>query len=270
MQGDFSLTHQSSTIAVPYWWQVGWRMNKKRLAGVVLMCAVGAANASLVGRDIKGNAVASGSASEIFLYDTVLNVTWLRDAYARTPTTWASANAWVGSLNVGGYTGWRLPTMIANPIDTWAYSGTDKGYNVRTTSGGIVYSEMASLWYATLGNKSYYTAAGTYPQTGWGRVHVGDFQNFQDYGYWSGLKYAATPSYAWLFDVTFGGQTVDDQQSSHYVLAVRPGDVLTQSVPVSAVPIPATAWLMLSGIGVLGAAARRRQTLNAGSKKAAP
>ena len=32
-----------------------------------------AAQASLVGRDITGNAVASGSATEVFLFDTVLN-----------------------------------------------------------------------------------------------------------------------------------------------------------------------------------------------------
>ncbi len=45
---------------------------------------------------------------------------------------------------------------------------------------------------------------------------------------------------------------------------------IINSAAVSPVPLPATAWLMLSGLGLLGAAAKKRQTLNAEPKKAAP
>jgi hypothetical protein len=40
-----------------------------------LVCVSGGAQASLVGRDINGNAVAGNDASSVFLYDDVLNVT---------------------------------------------------------------------------------------------------------------------------------------------------------------------------------------------------
>ncbi len=104
-----------------------------------LMCVSGGAQASLVGRDINGNAVAGGDASSVFLYDTMLNVTWLRDANANGSMNWTQANTWAANLVVGAYDDWRLPTMISTPNTTFSYAGgTDYGFNVRTTSGSIV------------------------------------------------------------------------------------------------------------------------------------
>jgi hypothetical protein len=268
----------------------------KRLLLVVLMAlGAGGAQASLVGRDINGNAVAGNAASSVFLYDTVLNITWLRNANAGAGSiyddlgsfggvengtttdgrmTWTNAVAWANSLNgtaaVGGTTGWRLPTMIDSPDITYSTAGgTDAGYNVRTKNGiatqyqqgQTVYSEMAHLWYSTLGNKTYCPPGNTYcsgagtPQPGWGLTNTDDFQNLQANGYWSGLEYWPNTSSAWLFLTDDGYQTSHSKTTnSWYALAVRPGDV---PVP-AAVPIPATVWLMLSGIGALGAAARRK------------
>jgi hypothetical protein len=99
---------------------------------------------TLLGRDINGNAVAGNAASAVFLYDTVLNVTWLRDANVNGAMTWDNANTWADSLNSsptgGGFTGWRLPTMVdtGNPGCDYAYGGTDCGFNVQTASGGTV------------------------------------------------------------------------------------------------------------------------------------
>ena len=210
-----------------------------------------AAQASLIGRDITGNAVASGSASEVFLYDTVLNVTWLRDANANGLMTWDAANIWASGLNPGGYTGWRLPTMIYNPNFDFGYSGTDNGYNVRTTSGGTIYSEMASLYYDTLGNKSFYNTLGA-SQPVFGLGNTGDFKNLQSYIYWSGLEYAKGRSSAWDFGMSDGGQGNFSKFFSLYALAVRPGDV------VAAVPEPETYAMMLLGLGALVVAVRRR------------
>jgi len=75
------------------------------------------------------------------VYDTDFNITWLADAnYAQTSgydtdgkMNWTTANAWAASLNIGGYTGWRLPT--ADPA-----CGTD--FNCITNElGHLFYTE---------------------------------------------------------------------------------------------------------------------------------
>lgn len=233
----------------------GGRLSKWKIwtAIVGLLALTSAAQAALVGRDINGNPIAGSDPSAVFLYDTVLDITWLRDANVNGPMDWTQANSWAAGLTVGSYSGWRLPTMIANPDTTFAYSGTDYGYNVRTTSGSTVFSEVASLWYDTLGNKAYCDTAGVCPQPGYGLVSKGDFKNLQPSAYWSGLEYAPFPTYAWYFSTNGGSQGYIDKSNSLYALAVRPGDV-------APVPAPAAAWLMLSGLGVLGAVSRRRQS----------
>ena len=73
---------------------------------------------TLLGRDINGNAVIQRDSnglldsSAVFLYDDVLNITWLRSASANGRMNWWTANTWATNLTVGNYTGWRLPTMI--------------------------------------------------------------------------------------------------------------------------------------------------------------
>lgn len=56
------------------------------------------------------------------VYDTELDVTWLKDAnYAMTSgydadglMNWNDSVAWASSLTVGGVNGWRLPTMTTS------------------------------------------------------------------------------------------------------------------------------------------------------------
>ncbi len=226
----------------------------KTWAAVAAMLALaGTAQASLVGRDITGNAVASGSASAVFLYDTVLNVTWLRDANANAYglLSWIEANTWASGLNVGGYTGWRLPTMIASPNATFAYGGTENGYNVRTTSGDTVYSEMASLYYDTLGNKAWKNTSGNI-QIGYGLANKGDFKNLLSADYWSDLESPQESRAAYIFNTGFGNQYDKYKRDASYAMAVRPGDV------AAAVPEPQTLALALLALGTMGVARRRR------------
>jgi len=150
---------------------------------------------------------------------------------------------------VGSYSDWRLPTMIDTGSSgcNYANGGTDCGYNVQTTSGGTVYSEMASLWYDTLGN------------TAGSLTNSGDFQNLQSYYYWFGLQYAGSQTRSWVFYAADGLQYHGEGIELN-ALAVRSGDVSgTSSATPSAVPIPAAAWLMVSGLSALGVAARKRR-----------
>lgn len=219
---------------------------------------------TLLGRDITGKAVASNDASSVFLYDTTLNITWLRDANSNGVMTWDQAIAWANSLNnnaaYGSLTGWRLPTMIdtGTPGCNSANSGTDCGYNVQTKSGNLtqyqvgqtVYSEMASLFYETLGNKAYFSPAGVF-QPDYGLSNEGAFQNLQLY-YWSGLEYAPDTGSAWYFNTSVGGGGYNAKPNSLYALALRSGEVLAAPIPESE-----TYALMLGGLAVVGVAARR-------------
>lgn len=243
-------------------------MKKLILKTALLACAAVAGNAqalpvagqgtwetTLLGRDINGNAVAGSDASTVFLYDTVLDVTWLRDANANGIMTWGDAKTWAGNLVVGSFTDWRLPSMIDTGSLGCNYStgGTDCGYNVQTKIGGTVYSEMASLWYNTLGNLAY-------PQTGYGLSNSGDFKNLQSFAYWSGLQMDYGSSAAWNFATNSGMQTVNEKAGGLYALAVRYGDVLAPIPNVaSPIPEPATYALMLLGLGAVMVVVRRRK-----------
>ena len=207
---------------------------------------------TLLGRDVNGNAVSGNNASAVFLYDTALNVTWLRDA--NNNGQWGAANTWASGLNVGGFTGWRLPTMVDTGAPGCDYSnagGTDCGYNVQTAT-----SEMAHLYYVTLGNLAYCPPGDANctggPQAGFGLSNTGDFQNMQSSGYWSGLEFAPSTSGAWDFHASDGIQSLFDKSGALYALAVRPGDV------VAAVPEPESLALVLVGLAAAGVARRRR------------
>ena len=47
-------------------------------------------------------------------YDTLLDITWAADARIVENDTWANQTAWASTLNLGGVTGWRLPSADAD------------------------------------------------------------------------------------------------------------------------------------------------------------
>ena len=66
---------------------------------------VASAQAALLGRDINGLAVAGSDASSVFLYDTDLNITWLRNANVDSLMTLGQANDWATGYSLGAYSG---------------------------------------------------------------------------------------------------------------------------------------------------------------------
>jgi hypothetical protein len=206
---------------------------------------------TLLGRDINRNAVAATDVSAVYLYDATLNLTWLRNANVNGAMNWATATAWADNLSTGsGATAidnWRLPT-IADPAAScsYSYSGTNCGNNPDTSN-----SEMASLFYNTLGNKALYNTSGQ-AQAGYGLTNAGSFQNMQSGDYWLGTEYAPTPTNAWNFSTGYGQQDAYGKDYQLYALAVHTGDVMAP------VPEPETYAMLLLGLGVVGAVSRRR------------
>jgi hypothetical protein len=162
-------------------------------------------------------------------YDDVADITWLADAtYAKTSgydidglMNWYDSTDWASNLNIGGVTGWRLPSI----------------------------SEMENLHFNVLNNP-----AG-------GFTNAGPFTNLPaDDGHWSSTD--STPGNAWDFFFLDGtsndhsGDINTKEFGELYAWAVYDGDV-------SAVPVPAAAWLFGSGlIGLVGIARRKKSNLN--------
>lgn len=197
-----------------------------------------------------------GSQSYNLIYDEIPGLVWLD--YSNALDVWQNQMIWVISLNSPGmltyninsaYTvtwgveGFRLPKVVDSgaPGCNWAYSGTDCGFNVDTSTG-----EMAHLYYDELGNKAYSDLNGVYPQPGWGLVNKGPFANLLPNIYWSNTEYAPNINNAWGFDfVNGGGQNADNKNSHWYAMAVRSGNV----VPT---PVPEPGTIALIGSGLIG------------------
>lgn len=220
---------------------------------------------TLLGRDLDGN-LATAEA----YYDTTLNITWLKNANAGAGSvfddgtsttdggmTWASAISWAASLDINGISNWRLPTMTDTnaPGCNTAFVGTDCGYNVQTGSAATtVYSELASLWYDTLGNIGEYNTAGSQFPAGWGLTNTGLFDNIQTGAhYWFGLEYEPNNEFfSWSFSANGGYQIWNGKSINFHGWAVHSGDV-----GAALVPIPASIWLFGSGLlGLVGMARR--------------
>ena len=179
-------------------------------------------------------------------YDIALDITWLRNATRFHHVPWDTAVTLADNFEFGGYKDWRLPTMVDVGGDGCSFgSGTDCGVNVLTLSGGITYSELAHLWYVTLGNRSTLSAPGGAPALpDAGFVNVGDFQNFEIWFMWTGMKYALDADEAWYLGTEAGFQDAQRKSAGGNVILVRAGDV-------TPVPLPGAGVSLLGALAVL-------------------
>ena len=180
------------------------------------------------------------------VFDTDFNITWLASANTNGLMTWSQANAWAAGLIVGGFSGWRLPTTLQPDASCGTqYYGLSYGYNCTG-------SEMGHLFYKELGGVAGQSISATH-NANYG-LFQGSFQNIlSNYpgNYWSGTEYPGYPTGAPYFNFYSGGQDQNSRGLNMLALAVRPGDV-------AAVPVPAAAWLLGSGLlGLIGVARRR-------------
>lgn len=241
------------------------------LVGLTLNIGLsGAAQAALQGRDLNGSA----GSFEAY-YDTELNITWLADAnYAKTSgydatgeMNWTDANAWAAGLSftngVQVFDNWRLPTLT--PINGVSFQyvdssngSTDEGYNITgpgSAHAGSKASEMAHLFYNTLGNPSYETLtganSGACSPPNYCLKNVGPFSNMQAWIYWTNTASGKDASRAFDFIPLDGYQGTDPKTDAYYAWAVSAGDI-------AAVPEAQTYVLMLAGLALVGAMSRRR------------
>lgn len=231
---------------------------------IALACAASTADASLINR---GNG---------FIYDDVLDITWLQNAHLAASNTfgvsgieadgqmvWDTANLWISAMNVAGYKGfhnWRMPTVRPLNGESWnltvSYDGsTDKGYNNYSTS-----MELSNLFYSTLGNLGVCNTSGgcgggANGYAEWGLINTGPFLNFTNVDrYWTKIENPANSARAFDFDFERGQTGTGNKDGTFFVWAVLDGDV----AKLTAVPVPAAAWLFGSGLlGLVGVAQRK-------------
>lgn len=233
----------------------------------VLLCAfvTGTANAALYDR---GGGL---------IYDDVLNITWLQDAnYAKTSgydadgkmswfeaTNWAASLSYYDSVRDVTWGDWRLP--IVRPVngtsfnyDYSANGSTDYGYNVGaplTQYAGSTESEMAHLWYSTLGNISLVNFGGGINPAGggWDTPNYGPFTNVYPGSYHTDSVYQPDSDYTWVFRTEDGAQIYNWKYNVDlYAWAVRDGDV-------AAVPEPSTYAMLLAGLGLVSWSVRKNK-----------
>ncbi len=226
-------------------------MIKKLTAVWLALGIVGSAQAALFDR---GNGL---------IYDDVFNITWMADmnyvassGYSGSGVstnglvTWYAATTWAADLNYGGFSDWRLPTLIPydSTCSSWSYdpdpvSGPySHGLNCR---GG----ELSHLFVSYFGNEPNVSVQSS-SKTSEQQRNFDLFVNV-GHGYWSGTSDTNNPSdAAWNFTSYNGTQNGYGFKTYGGLLAVavRDGDV----------PAPSSVALSLLGLALLGFARSKR------------
>ena len=235
---------------------------------IALACAGTVVEASLIDR------------GHGFIYDDVLDITWLQDARLAASSTfgvsgiqsdgsmtWETGFEWIAAMNATNYLGfdsWRMPTLTpVNGVSfqyTVSYDGsTDRGFNNMSPT-----NELSHLFYVGLGNIGLCSADNATgssadncennPYDTWGLQNTGPFENFIAGRYWTDVRHTdPDEDRAFDLDATFGQMGTGLTSGYKFVWAVTDGDIGS----LAAVPVPAAGWLL--GSGIVGLLALRRK-----------
>jgi len=204
----------------------------KKLICVLLVLGCGSLQAALVDR--------GGG----FIYDDVLDITWMQDGNITGIDSWDRQVAWADGLSLYDtvrdvtWSDWRLPTTLQPDASCDTQYDPGNGVPVRSMGTGCTGSEMGHLF-----NVDGVSASSP-----------GLFTNVQSDIYWSGTEYAPDTTMAWDVFFSLGLQNASVKCSTPgFAWAVHDGN------PGNAVvPVPAAVWLFGSALGLLGWLRRRR------------
>jgi len=217
------------------------------------------------------------------IYDSAQDLTWMRNANVNGKLSWSNATAWAEGLVYGGYDDWRLPTTLQ-------FDDPSCPEDVR---GGLFYEHHVGCTGGEMEKLTVELYDGNYP---YGDLNEGPFINIQtDTRYWTATPYrdgidpcigypdtydvscnlnndngirngfywqwsfVKTPTTDDLLDGPF--KTTLAGGNTRYAWAVRTGGPAT-------VPLPASIWLVGSGlIGLIGRSRKRDKGAIDGSSK---
>jgi hypothetical protein len=217
-------------------------------AALAALVSAGTAHAALINR---GGGL---------IYDTVQDITWLADlnpsktqydntggaqGYADGQMEWLQANIWANGLVYGGYTDWRLPSVVQPDASCSNQFDPGDGTGVRSSGSGCVGSEMGHLFYNDLGGNAGESLLDATGDSATEIANLALFSNPQDGLYWSSTNYAPNSNFAWAFFTTDGSQNAWNKGFQFIALAVRRGD------SVSTVGEPGAAALSALALGLM-------------------
>lgn len=150
------------------------------------------------------------------LYDTTLNITWMKAAGLHD-SGWQAASEWAAALVFAGYSDWRLP---------WAsVSSKEQAFGIvdcrSASEAGCRDNEMAYMYYYNL----HGSFGGSYSNADVLAARISDLAG----SYWSATKRVETAE--WYFDFNGGSQNFIAGGVTLNAWAVRDGAVSPLSEP---------------------------------------